>query len=144
MHFLEEVEIFFYRAVSVRAVFSGFGKGASIFSYLFRGQVADIGVCLFYQLQSVFVHLLEVVGCVVKSVMEVETEPADIFNYGVYVFLLFFDWVCVVKAQVACAALIFKCDSEIQTDAFSVTDVQVPVRFGREPGGDAALPFVCL
>lgn len=123
MHFLEEVEVFFYGAVSVRAVLSGFGEGTSIFSYLFWGQVADIGICLFYQLEGVFVHLLEVVGGVAESVLEVEAEPADIFDYGVYVFLLFFDWVCVVEAEIAGAAFVFEGDAEIEADTFSVTDV---------------------
>lgn len=144
MHFLKEVEIFFYGAVSVRAVFSGFGEGTSIFPDLFRGQVTDIGVCLFYQLEGVFIHLLEVVGGVEESVLEVETEPAYVFDYGVYVFLLFFDWVCVVEAEVAGTGFVFEGDSEIKTDTFSVTDVQVTVGFWRESGGDAAIPFACL
>lgn len=144
MHFLEEVEVFFYGAVSVRAVFSGFGECASVFSYLFGCQVTDIGVCLFYQLEGVFVHLLEVIGGVVESVLEVETEPSDIFDYGVYVFLLFFDWVSVVEAEVAGTGFVFECDAEVKADTFSVTDVEVAVRFRRESGGYSALPFVCL
>lgn len=123
MHFLEEVEVFFYGAVSVRAVFSGFGEGTSIFSYFFGGQVADVCVSGFYQLDGVFVHLLEVVGGVEKSVLEVEAKPPDIFDYGVYVFLLFFDWVCVVEAEVAGTTFVFECDAEIKANTFCVTDV---------------------
>ena len=144
MHFLEEVEIFLDGAVSVRAVFPGFGEGASIFSDLFGGQVADVCVSGFYQLEGVFVHLLEVIRGVEESVLEVETEPPDVFDYGIDVFLLFFDWVCVIEAEVADTAFVFECDAEVKTDTFSVTDVQVTVWFWRESGGDAALPFVCL
>ena len=74
-------------------------------------------------MQGVFVHLLEVVGGVEESVLEVETEPPDIFDYGVDVFLLFFDGVCVVEAEVAGTTFVFECDSEVKADTFSVTDV---------------------
>ena len=78
----------------------------------------------------------------------IEAKPADIRLYGIDVFHVFLCRVGVIKPQVTDAA-IFLCQTEVQTDALDVTDMQIAVGFRREASDDlvvwySAFPKVVL
>jgi hypothetical protein len=68
----------------------------------------------------------------------VESEPADISFDRINEFLLLFQWICVVEAQIAVPAEFLR-NAEIEADRFCVPDVQVAVRLGRETGDNATV-----
>jgi len=140
---LEEVEVFFDGAAAVGAVGAGLGEGASVLSGLFGGQVADVGLAGLYELDGVFVHVLEVVGGIIQAVGPIEAEPADVLFDCLDVFGLFFYGVGVIEAEVAQAGELV-CDAEIEADALCVSDVEVAVWLGWKACLDAAGPFIGL
>lgn len=89
------------------------------------------------------VHLLEVIGGEVESVLPVPAEPFDVVGDRVDVFLLFFFGVCVVEAEVAGSAELGS-DAEVEADAFCVADVEIAVWLRREACGDPAFPFAAF
>ena len=60
-HALKEIEVFLNAPLAVGVIFAGFCQGAAILAHLFRGQVGDIGLALFDELDCDIVHLLEIV-----------------------------------------------------------------------------------
>jgi len=65
----------------------------------------------------------------------VETEPADVFLYGVDVLLLLLHRIGVIHAKVATAAELLGY-TEVQADGLGVPDVKVAVGFGRKARDD--------
>src|SRR5262249_13338762 len=69
----------------------------------------------------------------------VEAQPANVLLDRIDVLLLLLDRVGVVEAQVAAAAELLG-NPEVERDRLGVTDVEVPVRLGREAGHDLRDP----
>ena len=109
---------------------------AAVLADLFLGQAVDVRLALLDQLHRELVQLLEVVRRV-EQVRPLEAEPLDVFLDRLDVFDVFRGRVGVVEAQVARAAELLR-ETEVDADRLGVADVQVAVRLGREPGGDAA------
>ena len=116
---------------------------AAILADLLGGQIADVGLAVFDQLDGPVVELLEVVGGVEEPVVPVEAEPAHVFDDGVDVLLLFLLGVGVVEAQVALAAE-FRGEAEVEADRLGVADVQVAVGLGRKARVHAAVVLAGL
>jgi len=72
----------------------------------------------------------------------VPAQPANVFDDGIDVFFFLFFRVGIVKAQVTDAPLVLGCDTEIQTDAFGVADVQIAVRLRRKSRYHPSAPFI--
>ena len=70
----------------------------------------------------------------------VETEPAHVFLDGVDVLLLFLGRIGIVETQVAAAAKLLG-DAEVEADRFSMADVEIAVRLGREAGHHRGMPL---
>ena len=64
-----------------------------------------------------------------------KAQPGDVVFDGINVFLAFFFWVGVVKAQVACATKLLG-HTKIKTDRLSVPNMQVTVWLRRKAGHD--------
>ena len=129
-HAGEQVEIFFHRAIAIRAFAAGLGQRAAVFADFVGGQVVNVGLAVLDQLDRPLVELVEVVGGVVEAV-PLEAQPAHVRHDGVDVLLLFFFRVGVVEAQVGLAAELVG-QAEVEADGLGVPDVQVAVGLGRE------------
>ena len=129
-HALEEIEIFFRRATTVRTLFAGLGERAAMLANLFGAQIVDVGFAVFDQLDRPFVELAKVVGGVAE-IVPLEAEPVHVFHDGVDVLLLFFFGIGVVEAEIGLAAE-FVGESEVEADGFGVADVQIAVRLRRK------------
>ena len=130
LHAAEEVERLLDGTVAVRAA----GRGrqvAAVFAHLLGRQLADIGKTLADEILCALVHLVKILGCIVKTVVPGKAEPADILFDGFDVFRVFFCGVRIVHAQVADAAEFFG-GAEIDAQRLAVTDVQIAVRLRRE------------
>ena len=135
-HPLKEVEVFLDRAIAVGGFGAGLGGGAAGFADLFGGEVADVGVALFDELDGPLIELFKVVRGVEQTVFPIETEPANVVDNAVDVFGFFLGRVGVVEAEIALAAE-FIGEPEIQADRLGVADVEVAVGFGRKARVDA-------
>ena len=79
-------------------LFAGFRQSAPVLPDLVRGQVANISLARFDQLDSPCVKLIEVVRRVKETVFPVAAQPANIFDDGIDILGLFLAWVSVVEA----------------------------------------------
>ena len=140
-HLLKEVEVFFDRAVAVRAVFARLGERAAIFPDLVRGLVIHVRQALFDERDGPFVELAEIVGSVVRLRPPVEAEPANVLLHGVHVFLFFAGGVGVVVAEIA-LAIVGGGNAEVDADRLAVADVQVRVRLWWEASDDSVVAAV--
>src|ERR1700744_5992781 len=86
-----------------------------------------------------FVKLFEIVGCMMKMRSPIEAEPAHVAFDGVDIFLRFLGWVGVVKAQAAMAAEFLR-HAKVQTDRFSVADVQIAIGLRGEARDNRLYP----
>ena len=133
-HTRKEIEALLDRPVAPRAD-SGGVHVAAVFAELLRRQLAHIGEPLLYELDGVFIVLLEVVRAEEKPVVPVKAEPVDVLLNGLDELVVLLGGVRVVHAQVADAAE-FLGRAEIDAQRLAVADVQVAVRLGREAGVD--------
>ncbi len=136
-HAVEEVEVLLDGTLPVRAVLSGFGQRAAVFTDLVGRQVVDEGQTLFDEKDGLLVHVVEVVGGVVQ-VRVVVPEPLDVLGDGVRILGVFLAGVRVVHPQVADAVIFLRC-VEVDVDRLRVADVQIAVRLRREPGLDVVV-----
>ena len=102
-HALEQVEVLVNAAVAIGAFLTQFRERTTILAHFLGAQVVNVGLARLNELNRPLVELVEVVGCVVET-FPLPTEPFDIANDGIDVFLLLFLRVGVVEAQVRMAA----------------------------------------
>ena len=107
------------------------------------GEIADVGLAGFDQLNGPIVELVEIIGGVEEPVVPIAAQPADVFDDGVDVLGFFLGRIGVVEAQIAFAAEL-RGESEIQVDGFGMADVQIAVRLRRKARVHAAAVFVGL
>ena len=137
-HACEQVEVFFFGAVAVRAVLARFSQRAAVFAHLFGRQIIDIRLAVFDQIDGVVIQLVEIIGSETRLACPMEAQPLNVFFDGVDVFVIFFFRVGIVKTQVAQAVVNIR-QTEVQADGFGVADVQIAVRLGREAGLDGCM-----
>src|SRR5262249_23312733 len=115
---------------------------AAIRADLLGGQAVNVRLAVADQQLGELVEALEVVGGVEEVGSPVEPEPADVLLDRVDVLDVLLERVRVVEAKGADAAELLR-DAEVQADGLGVSDVEVAVRLGWEPGDDApVLPGV--
>ena len=113
---------------------------AAILPDFFGGEIADEGVAFADHLLRPLIELAEVIRRVENRIF-LESEPVDVVDDGIDVFLLFFFGVGVVEAEIGFAAE-FRGETEVQADGFGMADMQIAVGFGRKPSVDTALVLV--
>ena len=138
-HAGKEIEIFGDRPIAIRTVAARFGRCTSMGPNLISVETVYIREAFPDQLDRKLIEPLEVIGSI-QLRGPTEPEPADIVLDGRDVFDVLFRRVRVIEAEVAGAAVLFS-DAEVQADGFRVTDMQVPVRFGREARANTAMVF---
>ena len=139
-HAKKQIQILLDRTTAVRTVDTRFARTASTASDLFQTQTADIGFVVANQLLSPLIDLFEVVRCIEQTIFPVKTEPSNVVHDRIDVLHLFFFRVGVIKSQVALSAVLFG-NSEVETDRFGVSDVQIAVRFRRKTSVNTTVPF---
>ena len=132
LHFLEEPQVLFHRAVAVRIIFSRFRKSSPVFADLVRIQVAHISQTLTDQQQCLLIHRIKIVRCKETAVAEISAEPFDIRFDRLDKFHFFFRGIGIVKTEIE-EASVFLGQARVQDDRFCVADVQISVRLRREP-----------
>jgi len=129
-HPLEQVKVFFDRAIAIRAFLARLGERATILADFICAQVIYVSLALFDQLDGEFVQLIKIVRSIKFAVFPVKAQPANILFDGLDVFDILFGRIGVVKAQIALAAE-FKCQAKVQAHGFGVSDVQIAIRLRR-------------
>ena len=105
--------------------------------YPLLGAGANVRPVQLYELFAIVLQELDVVRGVFHDV-RLNAEPLQSFCDCGIVFQLFLERVCVIKAQVAQAAIFLR-RAEIQADRLGVADVQIAVRLRRKTGDHAVL-----
>ena len=92
-HALEQIQIFFYRAVAIRAVLARLGERAAVLANFVGGQIVDVGLAGFDELHRPLVELVEIIGGIEEAV-PLEAEPLHVRHDGIDVLRLFLgrDW----------------------------------------------------
>jgi hypothetical protein len=129
---VEEVQILLDRTVAVGTLLARLGKRTSEGSHLILTEITDKSLADLYELNRIFVKLLEVVGGEVLTVVPVEAHPSQIIFDGIYVLDLFLAGVGIVKAQITQAAVVSG-DPEINAHGLGMADVEIAVGLGRKP-----------
>ena len=130
----EQFKIFLRRAVAVRAVGSRLRERAAIISDFVRIQIADVGQSVFYELLGAFVHTGKIIRGI-QNVFPGIAKPADVVHDCIYVLRIFLARICIVEAQVAVTAVLFR-RSKIDADRLCMSDVQIAVRLRGETRTD--------
>ena len=84
------------------------------------------------QLLGKLVGFFEVVGAVEETVVPIKAQPVDVLFDRIDELGVLFRGVCVVHAEVAEAAVLFR-GAEVDQQRFTVADVQIAVGLRREP-----------
>ena len=124
-----------HRPLAVRAVAPRLVPAAPVTAHLLALQIVDVGQPLVDQGHRTLVEALEVVGGVVRAVLPVEAEPADVLLDRAHELHVLRLRVRVVHAEVAEPAELVR-DAEVQADRLGMADVQVAVRLRRKAGVD--------
>ena len=102
------------------------GQIAAVFAHLLRRQLTDVGQALLDKPDGEFIHLREVIGRIIKTVIPRKTKPRDIFLNRVDILGILFCGVRVIHAQIAQAVKLFR-HSKVYTNRLCMADVQVTV-----------------
>src|SRR5579884_276973 len=113
LHATKEIEILLNRAIAIGTFLAAL-EIAAILGDLFGRQIADIRLAGPDELLGPLIQLLEIIGGVIQAV-PLEAEPAHVLHDGVDVLDVLLDWIGVVKAQVALAAVLSG-EAEVQAD----------------------------
>ena len=130
LHTLEEVEVFFNTAVSKWAFLPRHAETSARAAYFISGEVANVRLAVLYELDGALVHLVKIVACI-KHRIPFKSEPLDVGLDAFHIFDVFFDGVCVVKAEIA-FAVVFIFHSEVDAQGLCVSDMQIAVRLRRK------------
>ena len=129
------LQVLFYGAVPVGALFTGCVEIAAVFPDLIRSQVADKCLAVPDQLQRTLIHRVEIIRSKEHTVLEIRSEPFHVSADGFHEFPLFLCRVSVIIAEIELPAILLR-QSEVQKDRLRMSDVQVSVRLRRETGLD--------
>ena len=94
-HAFKQRQILFNRSIPVGALRRGCGIPAHL-THLIRRQLAHIGQTLFNQSHCTFVHLIKIVGSIIKAIVPSKAEPADIFFDRIYIFRILFTGIGII------------------------------------------------
>src|SRR5688500_7380738 len=142
-HPLQQIKVFFKRAVPKGAILPRFGESSAVFAKLICIQIADKGFARLNEADSKLIKLLEVIRRKELSIAPFETEPTHIFFDRFDVLDVFFTGIGIVEAQITTSAE-FGRQSEIETDGFSMADMKVTVGLRRKTSMNSSLIFTLL
>lgn len=126
-HFFEQFKVLFNGSVSVSWWLASISIG---FHFLFSF-IANESISVSDQLDCKFVQLLEIVTCM-SYFPRIVAHPTDILFNVINELLVLFDWVCVIKSQIAMTTW-HLCLHEIESHSFTMTNVEISVWLRREP-----------
>ena len=142
-HAAEKVEVFFGSSVTVRAGTAGFaGIGTAVFLHFLTGEVIDICFAVDDKFLCEFIAFVKIVGTIENAAVGFISEPADIAENALDVFVIFACGVGIVIAKIE-LAVIFFCGGSVDPDRFCGTDMEVSVGFRRESGMDFGIKTFC-
>ncbi len=105
-HPLEQVKVFIHRLVAACAFLSGLCRYTPFGGNILRTGFIHIGLAFFYEHQSPFIQLVEVIGCIMCLTLPVESKPLNIFAYGINIFNIFGNRIGIIKPQIALAVIL--------------------------------------
>ena len=139
LHAAEQIEALRSRAIAPGRVGARLRQGAAILADLVGALFVNVGVTGFDELLGKGIEKTEVVGGEVQIVLAFELpakpQPCHGLDDRVDVFLFFLGRVGVVETHVTGTTETFG-KTEIQTDRFGVTEMQITVGFRREARTD--------
>ena len=130
IHFLEQGEAFFYRAVAVGTFHTRLGRSTFLLCYLLGCLFVNICFTFFNEADGKVPQLLEVIGRIV-FITPLVTQPLNIFLDGFYIFHIFLGRIGIIETQIA-DAIVVGCNTKIKANSLGVTDVEVSVGLGRK------------
>ena len=71
-----------------------------------------------------------------RWLLPIKPQPLDAIHDGIDIFLVFFFWVRVIKAQVATTRVVAR-QTKVEADRLCMTDVQIAIGLWREARNDA-------
>ncbi|MNN06879.1 hypothetical protein D3C81_1196870 [compost metagenome] len=131
-HTGEQIQVLFYRTVTVRAVFTRLCERAALLTNLVRTKVVHISFPLLNQQHSTVVHLFKIIGSEAE-LFPFKSEPFHIFLNRINVFYIFLDRIGIIKPQIRSAPE-FICQGEVNPNSFGMSDMKVAVGLWREAG----------
>ena len=140
-HLLEKSEVFLNRSVPVRTLFARLLEGASVFSDLIRGELTDERFALLDKFDSGLVHSVEIIGCP-ELFIPLESQPVYVIFDGLDELYVLLGRIGIVISKIAPAAILERC-AEIEAEGFSMSDVQISVRFRWESRYDLLVLAGC-
>ena len=140
LHAGEKVEVLLHAALAPGGVFAGLSQRAAVFAHLILCEIVHIGHALFDELHGKLIAGVEIFRTETQLV-PVKAEPVDVVLDRVDVLHILLGGVCVVKAQVAFAAELFR-HGKVDEQRFRMADVQIAVRLGREARLDVRQPLL--
>ena len=129
-HLPEQFAWLVNRSVSVQTVNTWLGKCAAHTSYFIRTWLINISKTFINEFKRALINKIKIIGSIV-NICPVKTEPFYIFHNCVNVFNILFCGICIVKPQVADAAVFFR-GAEIDANRFCVAYMQIAVGLGRK------------
>ena len=137
LHAFEQIQVFFNRAVTIRAFNAGLRKRATHFTHLLGTAAVNVSLFLLDQLAGKRVQLVEVVRCVAKFI-PLKSEPGDVGLYGIDILFTLLRRISIVKAKIAGSVELFRY-AEIQADRLHMANVKIAVRLWRKSCFDLAI-----
>ena len=141
-HTTEQVEVFFYAAITERRVLTGFGRRAFHGRNLFCRTIVYISQTFLNELLSKRIERVEIIARI-KFIGPFKAQPLDVVANAVDILGVFRNGIGVIEAQVGFSAKLF-CQTEVEANRCSVSDVQIAVRLRRESREHAATVFAVL
>ena len=139
VHLLEEGEVFLNGSVAIWACLSRCCRRTFLLGNLLRCLLVDICHSLLDHPHGEVPQLLEIVAGVIY-VAPFESEPLYVVEDRVNIFSIFLRGICVVKSQVAHAAISLS-DAKVHADGLGMSDVNISVGLWRESCLDSATVF---
>ena len=142
-HTFKQVQVFFNRTISIRAILARLCQGAAVLSDLICAKVAHVRLTVFYELNSIFMELLKVVRCIKLPILPIESKPPDVLFDRFHIFYLLLAWIGVIKSQVTNAPKLLG-KPKIEADRFGVSNMQIAIGFRWKSRMNPPFIFVCL
>ena len=135
-HIAKNRQRFASRPIAKRRIDAGRAEIAAVFLHIVGALAINVGKAGCDQVFGHQIQLLEIIAGVMQMadtvLLPTKTEPLHAVDDGIDVFLLFFGRIGVVKAQMTDALIIAR-QAKVEANRLGVADVQITVRFRREP-----------
>ena len=129
-HTFKQIEALRDRPLTIWAGLTGLGNRTAVLAHLVEGQLLDIGMPRFDQLQRPFKQLLEIITGK-ANLRPLKPQPCDVLLDRTNELVALLLGIGIVEAQVALTAKLLG-DAEIEANRFGVADLQITIWLGRE------------